>query len=93
MCICRLGRQITVADFIRDQKRGSSSWLKTKPRLRYFAWQSGYGAFSISPFHVGPLTRYIQNQKEHHKKETYQGEFRRLCKKYGVELDERYVWD
>jgi len=91
--LCRFGRKITVADFIRDQKRATSSWLKTKPGLRDFQWQSGYGAFSISPYHVKPVTGYIGDQKEHHRKESYQDEFRRLCKKYGVELDERYAWD
>ena len=91
--LCRLGRKITVADFIRDQKRASSSSLKLKPRLGDFEWQSGYGAFSISPAHVDPLTKYIENQKEHHQKESFQDEFRRLCQTYGVEIDERYVWD
>jgi putative transposase len=91
--LCRLGRQITVADFIRDQKRATSSWLKTKPGCRDFQWQSGYGAFSISPVHIPGLTKYIEDQREHHQKESFQDEFRRLCKKYGVEIDERYVWD
>ena len=91
--LCRFGRGITVADFIRDQKRASSSWLKTKPRLRDFQWQSGYGTFSVSPSHIRPLTQYIRDQRKHHQTESYQDEFRRLCKKYGVELDERYAWD
>jgi REP element-mobilizing transposase RayT len=91
--LCRLGRKITVADFIRDQKRASSSSLKLKPHLGDFEWQSGYGAFSISPAHVEPLTKYIETQKEHHQKESFQDEFRRLCQTYGVEIDERYVWD
>ena len=58
-----------------------------------FQWQNGYGAFSISPSHVEDLKRYIADQVEHHKTETFQDEFRRLCRKYGVEIDERYVWD
>jgi putative transposase len=91
--LCRLGRKITVADFIRDQKRATSSWLKTNPGCRDFQWQSGYGASSISPVHVPGLTKYIEDQHEHHQKESFQDEFRRLCKKYGVEIDERYVGD
>jgi hypothetical protein len=45
------------------------------------------------PVHVDPLKKYIANQEEHNKKESFQDEFRRLCSKYGVEIDERYVWD
>ena len=63
------------------------------PSLRDFYWQDGYGAFSVSPSHVDPLCQYISTQEEHHRRETFQDEFRRLCLKYGVELDERYAWD
>ena len=58
-----------------------------------FHWQAGYGAFSISPSHVETLKQYIANQEEHHRRVTFQNEFRRLCRKYGVEIDERYAWD
>jgi hypothetical protein len=59
---------------------------------RPFYWQTGHGAFSVSPSHVEALTKYITNQEEH-RKVAFQDELRRLCKKYGVEIDERYVWD
>jgi putative transposase len=92
--LCRLGKRIAVADFIRDLKRDSSKWVKEeRTDLSEFHWQSGYGAFSISPGHVEALKRYIANQEEHHRQETFQDEFRRLCEKYGLEIDERYVWD
>ena len=58
-----------------------------------FQWQNGYGAFSASPSHVRALTHYISNQAEHHQAESFQDEFRRLCRKYGLDIDERYVWD
>ena len=58
-----------------------------------FAWQHGYGAFSISPSHRPALERYIASQREHHTKITFQEEYRRLLKKYGINHDERYVWD
>ena len=61
--------------------------------LNEFHWQQGYGAFSVSPSHVDALKEYIAHQEEHHRRESFQGEFRRLCKKYGLEIDERYVWD
>jgi REP element-mobilizing transposase RayT len=90
----RFSRTITLADFVRELKRDSSKWLKTKSHeLADFHWQDGYGAFSISPSHVEALRRYIANQRAHHEKESFQDEFRRLLKKYGVEYDERYVWD
>ena len=92
--LCRLGKTSDVANLIRDLKRDSSKWVKEEcPSLGGFYWQNGYGAFSVSPSHVEPLIRYIANQEEHHKKESFQDEFRRLCKKYGLEIDERYVWD
>ena len=48
---------------------------------------------SVSPSQVDGLVEYILNQKEHHRRESFQNEFRRLCKMYGIEIDERYVWD
>lgn len=92
--MCRLSRTAAVADVIRELKRESSKWLKTlAPALLDFHWQSGYGAFSVSPSHVDALKKYIANQSEHHRRETFQDEFRRLCRKYDVPLDERYCWD
>ncbi len=92
--LCRLSKTLDVATLIRELKRDSSKWIKEEnPRLADFYWQNGYGAFSVSPSHVEPLIEYIANQEEHHRRETYQDEFRRLCKKYGIEIDERYVWD
>jgi len=87
-------RTCTPSDLVREVKTGSSRWLKTKAaRYARFHWQSGYGIFSISPSHRQALEKYIGNQKEHHRKATFQEEFRRLLHKYGVPFDERYVWD
>jgi putative transposase len=92
--LCRLGRTIAVADLVKELKRESSKWLKEKsPELADFYWQNGYGAFSVSPGHVEMLRVYIANQEEHHRALSFQDEFRRLLKKYGVQWDERYVWD
>ena len=92
--LCRLSRTLSVADLVRELKRESSKWLKTKsPDLIIFEWQAGYGAFSISPGHVEKLREYIAGQEEHHKKESLQDEFRRFLQTYGIEYDERYVWD
>ena len=92
--LTRHSKNITVANFLRDIKRESSKWIKTlDPALEKFHWQNGYGAFSLSPTHIEAVKKYISNQEQHHRKESFQDEFRRICKKYGVELDERYVWD
>jgi REP element-mobilizing transposase RayT len=92
--LCRLSRTITVANLVRDIKKASSSMLNDRGGdLRGFHWQNGYGAFSISPSHVPGLTRYIADQEAHHRKESFQDEFRRLLRKYGIKFDERYVWD
>jgi putative transposase len=90
--LCRLSKNWKVSDLVRELKRESSKWLKTQGP-RDFHWQKGYGAFSISPGHVPQLESYIARQEKHHHKETYQEEFRRICAKYGVALDERYAWD
>jgi REP element-mobilizing transposase RayT len=92
--LCRLGKTVSVSVLTRELKRESSKWIKEEsPPLVRFHWQNGYGAFSISPSHIEDLKRYIASQPEHHKRETFQDEFRRLCRKYGLDIDERYVWD
>lgn len=92
--LTRHSKTMTISDFMRDLKISSSTWLKTQgAALESFHWQNGYGAFSISPTHVEKVKAYIVNQEAHHQKKSLQDEFRYLCKKYGVEIDERYVWD
>jgi REP element-mobilizing transposase RayT len=92
--LCRLHKSHLVEDFIRDIKRDSSKWIKGKGEAySTFHWQGGYGVFSVSPSHVEALRQYIANQEEHHRKESFQDEFRRLLRKYGEEWDERYVWE
>ena len=87
-------RTCTPSELIQQIKIGSSKWLKTKDaRFAEFHWQSGYGMFSISPSHRVELEAYIANQAEHHRKVTFQEEYRRLLNKYDIEFDESYVWD
>jgi REP element-mobilizing transposase RayT len=92
--LCRMSKNIAPKDLIREVKSDSSTWIKAQQTsLANFYWQGGYGAFSVSPGHVDQLREYIADQEVHHRKETFQEEFRRICQKYGVEIDERYVWD
>ena len=89
-----LSRTVTIADMIKHTKTSSSSWIKSKFAHRPdFAWQSGYGAFSVSYMSIDAAMAYISNQDEHHGNLSYQDEFRKLMAENGVEIDERYVWD
>ena len=75
-------------------KGGSSKWIKDAlPQMRGFAWQDGYGAFSVSKSNLPEVTAYIQNQREHHRIKTFQEEFLAFLVRHGVEYDERYLWD
>jgi putative transposase len=85
---------ITVAQALQLIKGASSKWVHdTFPKHQYFAWQEGYGAFSIGISQVDRTVSYIQSQRDHHKKLTFQDEFRQILKRHGIEYDERYIWD
>ena len=89
-----LSKSHSIADIVHEIKRSSSKWVKRQAaNLRKFYWQSGYGAFSVSQSHVEQVERYIRDQEKHHRKKTFQDEFREFLRKYQVEYDERYVWD
>ena len=89
-----LSRTTTVAELVEEIKKRSSKWAKTKGGLHQnFQWQAGYGAFSIGQSNVEALKRYIAEQKVHHRRKTFEEEYRGFLKKYGVDYDERYVWD
>jgi hypothetical protein len=90
--LCTLSREEGIAVLIRELKRESSRAMKEKG-LSAFYWQAGYGAFSVSPAHIPGLKEYILQQEAHHAQVTFQDEYRRLLRKYGVAYDERYVWD
>jgi len=89
-----LARTCAAADMVKEVKRGSSLWLKTKSAdLSDFAWQNGYGIFSIGFSQVEGVKHYIAGQEEHHRKISFQDEFRQFLRRYAIEFDERYVWD
>ena len=89
-----LSRTCEAAEMVKEVKRGSSLWLKTKAtELEEFAWQNGYGIFSIGFSQTPSVRQYIAQQEEHHRRMTFQDEFRGLLTKYEIEFDERYVWD
>jgi len=92
--LCMLSKKITLIKLLEEVKSHSSKWVKTLDEsLQNFYWQDGYGAFSVNPSEIDVVTSYIANQRAHHLSRSYQEEYRRFLKKYGVEYDERYVWD
>ncbi|MBN2616589.1 MAG: IS200/IS605 family transposase [Bacteroidales bacterium] len=90
--LCTLPRTSTVAELISKVKTASSKWFK-KNGVEDFSWQNGYAAFSVSSSVLEVVKGYIQNQDEHHRKKTFQKEYKNFLDDYGVEYNEQYVWD
>jgi putative transposase len=79
-----------IAQFL---KGDSSKWIHAEfSGMGRFAWQDGYGAFTVSRSSIPPVIAYIQNQRDHHRKKSFQEEYRELLEKHGIEYDERYIW-
>ena len=89
-----LSRKIAISTLIKELKTCSSKWMKDQhPSLSQFYWQRGFGVFSTAPSMLNRVIEYIDNQKEHHKKVSFQEEYRKWLKGYGIDFNERYVWD
>ncbi|MEZ6100100.1 MAG: transposase [Pirellulaceae bacterium] len=89
-----LSRTVTIAKLVEKIKTGTSKWAKTTDGGHpAFAWQSGYGAFSVSHSRRDEVDKYIRCQNEHHANQTFQDEYRKFCRAHGMEVDERYAWD
>ena len=89
-----LARTVSVSQVVEDIKKSSSKWLKTQgPEFGGFAWQLGYGAFAVSESNVESVKKYIADQEEHHRRKTFQEEYREFLEKHQVPYDEKYVWD
>jgi REP element-mobilizing transposase RayT len=92
--LCQLSRKYSIAKLVQESKTETSKWMKKQsPATQNFTWQSGYGAFSVSQSNIPQAKRYIENQVKHHQRVSFQDEFRLLCERHGIELDERYAWD
>jgi putative transposase len=88
----RLASMRTSAKVVSEIKTASSVWMKQQG-VAQFAWQRGYGLFSVGPADLAALMQYIDGQRQHHAKRSFQDEMRGFCEKYHVAIDERYVWD
>jgi putative transposase len=85
---------VAVSDAMRFIKANSSGWVHEKwPTRRTFSWQLGFGVFSVSKSNVSQIVKYIENQKEHHRRVTFQEEFLDFLRKHEIEYDERYIWE
>jgi len=92
--LCLLSRKFAIMSVLEESKTETSKWLKKQSAdLGSFAWQGGYGAFSVSESNIPAVKKYIERQEEHHQRMSFQDEFRILCQRHGLELDERYAWD
>jgi putative transposase len=89
-----MARTESISDVVGQMKKSANDWLRNRdPQFKSFYWQGGYGAFSVSQSAVGEVRQYIRNQREHHKKVSFQDEYRAFLKRYEIEFDEQYVWD
>jgi REP element-mobilizing transposase RayT len=85
---------LSIAKAVQLIKGGASAWVhEIFPRHRAFAWQEGYGAFSLGISQVDRTIAYIESQREHHRRKSFQEEFLAFLKKHHIEYDERYIWD
>ena len=92
--ILKFSRNISIAKLVGEIKRSSSKWIKTKGgTLTKFSWQNGYGVFSVGRSEIERVKSYILNQEEHHRKRSFQDEYREFLREYEIEYDEKYVWD
>ena len=86
-----LGKTTSQSDWVKELMRVSSVWAKS--RNSEFAWQGGYGAFSVTQRDTERVNRYIQTQEAHHRKKSFQEEFLELLEEHGVEWEAQYLWE
>ncbi len=92
--LCVMSKNIALAKLVEEIKRHSSRWIKTNSsHYKNFAWQGGYGGFSVSPSLQERTKTYIRNQEEHHHKMTFKEEYLLFLKEYAVAYNEQYLWD
>ncbi len=91
--LCIMSKNISLAELLEDIKRNSRRWIKTKgPYYQNFAWQGGYAGYSVSQSKVEAVNKYIDNQKIHHKKQTFREEYIQFLNENGIVFDADYLW-
>ena len=90
--LCIMSKNISLADLLEGIKGNSSRWIKTKStQYKNFSWQGGYAGYSVSQSKVEVVNRYIENQKEHHKHQTFKDEYLQFLNENGIEYNEEYL--
>ena len=85
---------ISISDLVRDIKAGSSKFINDSKWINgKFSWQEGFGAFSYSRSHIDNVVKYILNQEEHHKKQTFKEEYLEFLEKFEIEYDIKYLYE
>jgi REP element-mobilizing transposase RayT len=93
-CFFGLEPKVSVSDVMKNAKAKSSKWVNESGLLKHrFEWQKGFGAFSYSRSHIDKVFKYIKNQEAHHKKETFREEYIKMLKAFGVEYEEKYIFE
>jgi REP element-mobilizing transposase RayT len=91
--LCIMSKNISLSDLMEEMKTNSSRWIKTLgPHYRKFSWQEGYSGYSVSHSRVNAVKKYIANQKEHHKTQTFQDEYIQFLKENDVDFNPDYLW-
>ena len=92
--LCAISRRFAIKDIIKESKTETAKWIKLQGRAYAdFQWQAGYGSFLVSPSDVEQVKRYIAREEQHHKRMSFQDEFREMCRIHGIPLDEEFAWD
>jgi Transposase and inactivated derivatives len=91
--LCVASKNIALSKLVEEVKKNSSRWIKTESvRYEKFAWQGGYGCFSVSPSLLDKNKQYIANQEIHHEKISFKDEYISFLKEYGIEYNEKFLW-
>lgn len=91
--LCIMSKNIALSNFLEDIKRNNSRWIKSRGYYyKDFAWQGGYSGYSVSQSKVESVKQYIENQKLHHKNQTFKEEYIQFLKEYGIDYNEDYLW-
>lgn len=92
--LCSLYRPMSQSVLVKNIKANSSKWMKTQgAKYLDFYWQDGFAVFSVSQSNSNKLIKYIQNQRQHHERKSFDNEYRELLSMHNIEFDEKYLWD
>jgi putative transposase len=85
---------VAIADTVKLIKGNSSRWINKNQKVSArFEWQRGYGEFSVSESMADVVKRYVDNQEEHHRRQSFEDEYFELLRKHKIEFDKKYVFD